>query len=167
MRNFLSEKDLITWEDEDFVAGVLGEDGQFVPGKAAKWRASGELPRMMEQVDEQKAVVIAQDRDYETNATEKLVVPGYSQVEKAHDEEREERRTILYGYKDQDRVLLEEREEGKSILYGYTAYEIPILTPESRQSTKFLEDLQRLGIVMRLQRPRFKGYSTRCSRMAA
>jgi hypothetical protein len=165
MRNFLSRKDLIVWEDEDFVAGVLGENGQFVPGKAAKWCASDELMSMMEQVDGQHVVSTAQGRDFETNSAEKLAVSGFSEVGVVHDEGREEGESILYGYNHQ--VQPEEKKEGVSTLYGYTASEIPILTPESRQSTRFLEDLQHLGIVMPLQRPRFVGYSTGQYRRAA
>ena len=40
MRNFLTEKDLLVWEDEDFTVGVVDDAGRFVPGKAAKWCAT-------------------------------------------------------------------------------------------------------------------------------
>lgn len=167
MRNFLSEKELIVWEDEDFVAGVFDDEGRFVPGKAAKWHAGNDLMSRLEEVDGQQAVGTARGRDFETDAEEKLVVSGFKEGGQAHDEGREEERGILCGYKHQVQLKPDEKEEGRSILYGYTTFEIPILTPESRQSTKFLEDLDHLGIVMPLQRPRFKGYSTGQYRKAA
>ncbi len=52
MRNFLGdEKDLIAWEDDGFVIGVVGDDGRFTPGQASKWRACEELMERMECVE--------------------------------------------------------------------------------------------------------------------
>ena len=48
MRNFLSDKGLIAWEDEGYVVGVYGDHGRFVPGKASKWNAGEDLMAMME-----------------------------------------------------------------------------------------------------------------------
>ena len=166
MRNFLSDKDLLSWSEEEFVAGVLDEEVRFVPGRAAKWSASAELVSMMEQVEWQTVVGVGDCQDIETNQAESgSFVCG--EFAPGGFEAKEEGENTLYGYKLQDQGQTEIKEEGESTLYGYTAYEIPILTPKSRQSTSFLEDLSHLGIEMPLQRPRCTGFSTSQYRMAA
>lgn len=51
MRDLLTKEGLLDWEDEGYVVGVADGDGRFVPGKAAKWRASEEL---MERMDDEQ-----------------------------------------------------------------------------------------------------------------
>lgn len=167
MRNFLSDKDLIAWEDENFIVGVLDQAVGFVPGRAAKWRAGKELLTMMDRDDEQDDFGVDGERDVETKIGESRLVSEVGVPDQVHHEEREERESILYGCKHQGQGQAEEKEEVKSILYGHTPFVIPVFNPKLRQSTSFLEDLSHLGIEMPLQRPRFTGYSTSQYRMAA
>lgn len=86
---------MLAWEDEDFVVGVFDDQGRFLPGKAAKWRASEELMKRMEDVG----------GDEDQIGDQGIVV---------HEEEEEEK-NILYGCIEQDETR---KEEGKCILYG-------------------------------------------------
>ena len=44
MRNYLSSKGLLSWEDAGYLIGGVGGDGRYVPGQAAKWHASEDVP---------------------------------------------------------------------------------------------------------------------------
>ena len=49
IRNFVSDKGLLAWQDESFVVGVCGDDGMFVLGRASKWKGSEELMSRLEE----------------------------------------------------------------------------------------------------------------------
>lgn len=48
MRNHLSEKRLLAWDDEGYWVGGTGGGGGHVPGKAARWHAGARLVELME-----------------------------------------------------------------------------------------------------------------------
>lgn len=188
MRNYLTQKDLLSWEDEDFVAGVVGENGQFIPGKAAKWRACEELMARMEEIEVQEVGRCTEKQDQEEMEEKESILYGCRALngERREDKEeggsilygcrtlngeqregKEEGGSILYGCNDQSQYFKEDKEEGGSVLYGCMPFETPVLPPSLRQSESLPEVLDRLGIVIPLQKPRFIGYSTGQSRKAA
>jgi hypothetical protein len=56
VRNRLSRQGLLAWEDEGYVIGNVGSGGLYLPGKAAKWRAGGQLMGWMVDVGEGSGV---------------------------------------------------------------------------------------------------------------
>ena len=153
MRNFLSDKSLIAWQDESFVVGVYGEDGRFVPGKAAKWKASEELMAKMEAVDVQEAGVggdVASE------------VAGVEVVE-----EREEEKNILYGNNQTHLNLDQPVTDQDDLAKASKTAEHRCQHPDPRQSTSFQSFLDDFGIWTPIPRPRFAGYITGKYRMAA
>jgi hypothetical protein len=151
MRNFLSEKGLLSWEDEDFRIGVFGDDGVFVPGQAAKWRAGEELLSMMEKVELQEASVC-----------EGIVVVINGEVE-----EREEGESTLYGhtqYLNYSEQLANEQDNHTQTVKTANS---PDSIPNPGQSTSFQSFLDDFGLWIPVPKPRFAGYSTGQFRMAA
>ena len=143
IRNFLSDKGLLSWQNESFVVGVLDDRGRFVPGKAAKWKAGEELMAMMGQAEAVE------------QAAEVRVV------------EREEEEGILYRCIKPDQDCKPQVGGEKTTLYGHKAVSQPLPTPNPRQSESFLDVLGGLGIWISLQKPRFSGFSMGDLRMAA
>ena len=153
MRNFVSDRELLSWEDEGFVAGVLRFDGRFVPGKAAKWRASQELMgRMSSASGEEKGESILYGCSKEAEAQgqqsefEQVVFPGAV----AHEERRDQ-----------------ENGEEESILYGCVPFESQAPTPTIGQSWSYLDFVQRLRAELPSHRPKFTGHAVQTLRMAA
>jgi hypothetical protein len=50
MGNYLGARSLLAREDEGYVVGVIGRNGQYLPGKAAKWHASERLMGWIQQL---------------------------------------------------------------------------------------------------------------------
>jgi hypothetical protein len=181
MRNFLDEQGLLSWENEDFTVGVFDDAGRFVPGEAAKWRASEELMEMMEQGGVLELVVLDEEKKEEEKSIlygcspqdqgqqgekeeEKTILYGHNQQEH---EKNEEEKSILYGCNGQDHGQLEKNEEEEGILHGHTAPRPPNSTRKPRQSESFRSLLDSLGIWIPLTKPRFVGYAWQPMRMAA
>ncbi len=97
--NFLDGKDLIAWEDDEFILGVVGEDGRFTPGRASKWFDCEELMRRMAEMEGGEI--------------------GGVYGRRGKEDERGERRSILYGCGERERDALVDEGERKSILYGH------------------------------------------------
>jgi hypothetical protein len=143
MRNYLSDKCLLAWEDESFVVGVYGDDGRFVPGRAAKWKAGEELMARME------------------------AVQGVQVPEIVGLEEKEEERGILNGNNQFNQQAEQTVHEQDNDTKTVKAAKPPDPNPEPRQSTSFMNLLDDFGLWVPLPRPRFAGYSTGQYRMAA
>jgi len=149
MRNFLTKEGWLSWQEEDFVVGVYGDDGQFVPGRAAKWKGGEELMERMAEMECREVGGVVRKHGEEDQ------------------KESEERRSILYGCNELKQDDHRDEGEEKSILYGCKPGDRSLIPTPSRQSEFFKDVLDRLGIEMPLIRPRFVGYSTGPSRMAA
>ena len=54
---------LLAREDEGYVVGVVGRDGQYLPGKAAKWHASERLMGWMEEMRQGEEMVVDDEQD--------------------------------------------------------------------------------------------------------
>ncbi len=125
------DRELLTREDEGFVAGVLRFDGRFVPGKAAKWRASEELMHRMSSAsgEEKKGSILY----------------GCSNEEEAQGLQAEVDETAFQG------ALLPAEEpdqyegEGESILYGCITFESQAPPLTIGQSWSYLDFVQRLS----------------------
>ncbi len=168
MRNFLSDKDLIDWQDEDFVVGVYGDDGRFIPGKAAKWRADSKFMSMFDEAEEPYVKQVTEVQAQQEKKEEgKSILYGCKVQVDERQRDNEEGRSILYGYKDHDQGIREGKEEEKSTLYGYTTRRQPIPPLLTIDNQPLLDVLNHLGIEIPLQKPRFLGYSTGQLRMAA
>ena len=153
MRNFLSDRSLIAWDDEDFFIGVLDDDGRFVPGKAAKWKAGEELMVMMDAVDGQEAgigSVVASD------------VAGDEVVE-----EKERGRVILYGHKQDHLHLYPTLDDQGNLTEGAETTDHTQTTHSQGQSASFQSFLDDFGLWVPVPRPRFAGHATSHYRMAA
>ncbi len=153
MRNFLSDRELLSWEDEGFVAGVLRFDGRFVPGKAAKWRASEEL----------------MDRMSSASGEEKKgsILYGCRNEEEAQGQQAEVAVTVLDGGVAHEDRQDQENGEGESILYGCITFESQAPTMTIGQSWSYLNFVQRLRAELPSPRPRFTGHAVQKLRMAA
>jgi len=150
IRNFLSGEGWLSWADEEFVVGVYAHDGRYVPGRAAKWKAGEELMEMLEAVDGQAAVV-----------------GGDLASEVEADEGKKEGRSTLYG-NSPDHLHLDQPVTGQQDLSETSRTAMsPSANPNPRQSTSFQDVLDRLGIWIPVQKPRFSGYSTGLYKMAA
>jgi hypothetical protein len=153
MRNFMSDRELLSWEDEGFVAGVLRFDGRFVPGKAAKWRASQELMgRMSSASGEEKGGSI---------------LYGCSNEEEAQRQQSEFEQVVFQGVVAHEERRDREDGEGESILYGCISYEFQAPSPTAGQSWSFLDFVRRLREELPSPRPRFTGHAVQTLRMAA
>ena len=152
MRNYLSDKSLIAWQDESFVVGVFAEDGRFVPGRASKWKAGEELMARLEAVD--VGQVSGGDVASEADGVEVV-------------EERQEGGSILYGNNQTHLHFGQPLIEQDASSESPTTAESPSPTPDPRQLTSFQKFLDDFGIWTPIPRPRFAGYSTDHYRMAA
>jgi hypothetical protein len=56
MRNLLSARELLAWEDQGYVIGDLGLKGRYIPGNAAKWRAGSRLMALLEEMEKKEVV---------------------------------------------------------------------------------------------------------------
>jgi hypothetical protein len=136
------------------VVGVYGDDGRFVPGRAAKWKAGEELMARMESVDVQGVEVGGGGVVSEADGVEAVG-------------EKEEGGSILYGNNQNhlqiDRPVTDQDNPTETTV----ATNSTPTTPEPRQSTSFMNFLDDFGLWVPLPRPRFAGYSTGQYRMAA
>ena len=69
MRDYLGARNLVAWEDEGYVVGVIGRDGQYLPGKAAKWHAGERLMDWMEEMPQGEEMVVDDEQDPEKKST--------------------------------------------------------------------------------------------------
>lgn len=144
IRNFLSEKDLLFWEDEGFVIGAEVH-GRYVPGKAAKWRASEILMARLEA----GAQVSGEGGRGESILYGCIVSPLPSGTSE----------TIEY-FSDFDQDGHEQAgREGESILYGNTLS--PSLGVQATKQSHNVEPafMIRLRAEIPPLRPQFLGYS--------
>lgn len=150
IRNFLTGGGWLSWADEEFVVGVYAHYGRYVRGKAAKWKAGEELMAMLEAVKVQEAGV-----------------GGVLASEAEADEEQKEEKSTLYG-NNQDHPHLDppvtEQDDPST---APTTARSASSTPDLGQSTSFHDVLDRLGIWIPLQKPRFSGFSMGHYKMAA
>jgi hypothetical protein len=142
IRNFLSGKDLLSWEDEGYVIG--SEDrGRYLPGTASKWRASEELMTLLDG---------SQFLPGEKERGESIL---YGCNEVFVDSETSETIEFFTNF-DSD----VQEEEGESILYGCI---IPFRNafPQTTRQSPLAEPsfLARLMADIPPQRPQFTGYS--------
>jgi hypothetical protein len=153
MRNFLSDRELLSWEDEDFVAGVLTFEGRFVPGKAAKWRASDELMVRLSSasIEEKKGSILY----------------GCSDKEEAQCLQVDVDETSFQGALSPAEEHDQENGEEESILYGCLTFESQAPTLTTGQSWSYLDLVQRLRAEMPTPKPRFTGFAVPTLRMAA
>jgi hypothetical protein len=140
MRNYLSGKGLLTWEDPGYLIGGAGRDGRYVPGKAAKWCASEDLMAAME----------AMDRENDQREPE-CIIPGRDASDSLMGK-REEEEDILYGCKPSDKG------EGRDILHECNPSGYSILTLALERHRSRLEVLEQLGIDTWPMRPEFRGH---------
>jgi hypothetical protein len=168
MRNFLSARDLLAWQDEGYVIGAPGGNGQYLPGKAARWRAGRQMIEMLGEMEEleKKEIIngVADPGMERENGEEKIMVSACRDRVR---EEEEEERDILYGRGDQHEQQDQEEEEERSTLYGRIPDQSPLITPSLRQYRDDLALLERLGIDPPTRRPRFQGYVWEHGRTAA
>ncbi len=129
MRNFLSEKGLLAWEEEGYLVGGTEGDGRYVPGKAARWHAGARLMSWMEA----------------ELATPAGRVDSHGEAEEA-EEEVAHRVSLLH---------VDQEGRGESTLYGRT----PSRTPSKSASTKgHLDSSPSLRFRYPPGRPRFLGF---------
>ena len=166
MRYFLSDKDLLSWQDENFVVGVLDEAGRFVPGEAAKWRATMGCSRCCPRWRNGLSSAL-QGREISRRRWRATPVFSGQHSDQVLDEGKEEGESTLYGYNNRNQVQQEESKTRTDKQFDRSPYAIPILAQKTRQTASFLEDLATLGLEIPLQKPRFSGYSTGLYRMAA
>jgi hypothetical protein len=125
MRDDPGARNLLAREDEGYVVGVIGRDGQHLPGKAAKWHASERLMGWMEEMLQGEEMVVDDEQDLEEKSI--LVECGGPEQE----QKKREEESILYGCKDQEQedgeqgrnfyrrnAWKQDREGEESILYG-------------------------------------------------
>ena len=153
MRNFLSDKGLLSWEDAGYLIGGVGGDGRYVPGQAAKWHASEDLMKVMEEMDRgEDGVERVDDEDGEES-----IVAGSDAPDHGSGAPDDGSDAQLMGTMRGAGGLEREREE-RDILYGCkpTGYSILSLALERHRSE--LDVLERLGIDSWPQRPEFRGH---------
>ncbi|HEU5115467.1 MAG TPA: hypothetical protein VFT74_02210 [Isosphaeraceae bacterium] len=145
MRNFLSEQNLLSWEDEGFVNGSEVH-GRYVPGTAAKWRASEEL---MDRLDAEDGLLREEKR-------RESILYGCKDSETPSRDLMNFEFITDFALEDQ----VQEREEGGSILYGCKLPPkifSPKATRQHHQTEPAFIALMRAEILP--QRPQFRGYS--------
>ena len=154
MRNFLTDQGLLSWEEEEFVVGVVDEAGWFMPGRASKWKAGEELMAKLEAVEVGEAGVV-------------VGVGGVEAVGIEEVKEKEEGGGILYG-NNQTHPHLDEPVTGQdNPSKASQTHQTTTTTPKPGQSTSFLDLIDALGLWVPLPRPRFAGYATGTYRKAA
>jgi hypothetical protein len=153
MRNFLSGKGLLRWEDTGYLIGGVGNNGRYVPGQAAKWHAGEELMAAMEEMDRGEGEVErGDDRDEET------IVPGRDAPDHGSD-------APDHGHDAWGRAIGEGEE--RNILYGCKPTGSSILSLALERHRSQLDVLERLGIDFWPRRPEFRGHIRDRRRLAA
>lgn len=155
LRNFFSGKDLLSWEDEDYVIGSEHR-GRYVPGRAAKWHASVVLMTMIDG----SAIEVGEEEKSKSTLYGCTKSPEAKSLVEA----------IGFVQDFSLDVPEEEGEKGESILYGCTTF-VNHFSPKTTRQPTFAEPLflARLRADIPPQKPRFAGYAwqTTGMRMAA
>ena len=155
LRNFFSGKDLLSWEDEDYVIGSEHR-GRYVPGRAAKWHASVVLMTMIDG----SAIEVGEEEKSKSTLYGCTKSPEAKSLVEA----------IGFVQDFNLDVPEEDREEGENILYGCTIF-VNNFSPKTTKEPTFAEPLflARLRADIPPQKPRFAGYSWQSTgmRMAA
>jgi hypothetical protein len=137
---FPERQGLLAWEDEGYVVEAVGGNGQFIPGKAAKWCAGSRLMRLIEEMEKMG---------------EKGIVGGAG--EHGTEQGNGEVKNTVYRVWDHVQAQDQDEEEERDILYGRNPDQSPILLPCLTQYRAQLELLERLGIDPPTRRPQFLG----------
>lgn len=145
MRNFLSGKDLLSWEAEGYVIGSEIH-GRYIPGTAAKWRASEELMTML----------VGQEASQGGGERGESIL--YGCIELLAASETSEAIEFVTDF-ESDRSE-EAGGEGESTLYG-CIIPFKIAVPKTTGQSHHAEPpfLARLRAEISIRRPRFVGYS--------
>jgi hypothetical protein len=110
MRDLLSARELLAWQDQGYVIGDLGLNGRYIPGNAAKWRAGSRLMALLEEMEKKEVVDGVVDHGAcRTIGEEKSMAHASRDQAQGQDQGKEEERGILYGCKDQD----QQEDQGK------------------------------------------------------
>jgi hypothetical protein len=152
MRNHLSGKGLLTWEDPGYLIGGVGNNGQYIAGQAAKWCASEELMKVMEELDRGED----EGERGDDGVVEEIVVAGSDAPD--HGRGAPDRGSDVpdHGYDAWDWGMREGEE--RNTLYGCNPTDYSILSLALERNRLELEILKRLGIDFWPQRPEFRGH---------
>lgn len=145
MRNFISESDLLSWEDEGYVIGSENR-GRYLPGTASKWRASEELMAMISAVNSSSGYMERRES----------ILYGCIEFHKSSIDAKTIEFMTDYTQEINDEMDVEER----STLYGcIIPFEnaIPETTRQSTQAEPPFMALMRAEMLS--PRPKFIGYS--------
>jgi hypothetical protein len=152
IRNFLSGKGLLSWEDTGYLIGGVGNGGRYVPGQAAKWHAGEELMAAMEEMDREKGEVERGDDDED----EGTIVPGSDAPDHGSGAPDHGSDAPGHGHDAWSREIGEGEE--RNILYGCKSTVSSILSLALERHRSELDVLERLGIDVWPRRPEFRGH---------